>query len=237
MEISRFASNRIGICALLVALLLSACAMPPKTLPDASRYVRIGVLPAYEPEVLKTTPPNWGSAVKLERFDVDFGLNALVTDRVTKALGQSSRQVVDLQAFAPAYIQTPKIRSSGERKIIGDSRPMMTDVVRSLVGAQGLDAYLVIDGGPVRIYQPRQIPAVALVKPPDPPDLAIVLSIYVVDGRTFEIAAARNVTLVQQRVSASWFNEPRQHVAEMKDALVILLDTNLWSSLQQLGLM
>lgn len=235
--IVRTGLSRTGVFALLGSLLLTACAIPPKTISDASNYLRIGVLPAYAPEVLKRTPPNWGSGEKLERFNLDLGINALVMDRVTKALGQSSsRQVVDLQAFAPAYVATPKIHSSGERKIIGDSRPMMTEVVRSMVGSQEVDAYMVIEGGPVRIYQPQQVPAVALVKPPDPPDLSIQLSIYIIDGRTFEVAAAQHVSVVQRSVSVSWFQEPMQHGDEMKAVLGTLLDKNLEPALRQLGL-
>lgn len=221
---------------MLCSLLLAACARPPQTLLDGSRYVRIGVMPVYEPELAKRTPPNWGSGEKLERYDVDFGLNGLVMERVTKAMGQG-HQIVDLQSYAPAYIATPKIRSSGERKIIGDSRPLMSEVVRSLVGSQGLDAYVVIEGGPLHINEPQMIPAHALVKPSPPPVLAIQLSIYVIDGRTFEVMAAKYSTAAEQNVPVSWFLAPRQHVEEIRRAVVILLDSDIEPALRKVGLL
>lgn len=146
-----------------------------------------------------------------------------------------SRQVVDLQSFASAYIRTPKISSSRERKIIGDSRPMMTEVVRSLIGTLQLDAYMVVEGGSVRIYQPQQTPAVALVKPPDAPDLSIEVSLYVIDGRTFEMAAAARKHPVLKGVP-EWFVAPRQHADDIKAAVVALLDQNLEPALREIGL-
>jgi hypothetical protein len=227
-------SRRESICSALSLLSLAACAQAPTALPTAGQYLRIGVLPAYEPELAKRSPPSLFSGEVVERLDLDFGLNKLVVDRLTKSLGQG-REVVDLQSYAAAYIGTPKVHSAGERKIFGDSRPLFTEVVKSVVGGQGLDAYVVIEGGPVRLYEPQVAPALQMLKAQGH-DLSMLLNIFVIDSRTFEIAAASRTNLVQKGVADSWFVAPRQHTDAIKDTLMNLVDRDLEPSLRKLGL-
>jgi hypothetical protein len=220
--------------ALSFLLLMSACSNPAATIPANSRYDRIGVLPAYEPDTIKRTPPSWTKDALIEHLDLDFGINKLVMDRVKKSMGQT-HELVDLQSFSTAYIGTPKVHSSGERKIFGDSRPLFTDVVKAMFGGKRLDAYVVIEGGAVRLYEPQVAPIMQMLKAQGH-DLSLQLSIYVIDGRTFQIAAASHASLVQKAIPDSWFVAPRQHFDEIKNALVNLLDNNLEPSLQKLGL-
>lgn len=227
-------SNRKSRYAMLGLLFLAACSNAPATLSNANQYVRIGVLPAYEPEITRLTPPGLFTNAVIDRFDLDFGLNALVVDRVTKFMSRTHK-VVDLQSFSAAYIKTPKVHSIGQRKIFGDSRPLLTDVVRSNMGTQGLDAYVVIEGGPVQLYERLVVPAIQLLAT-QPHDLSINLTIYIIDGRTFEIAAISRADLIQKGVPSSWFVAPRQHVDEIKNVLVNLVDTNLEPALRKLGL-
>jgi hypothetical protein len=219
-------------CMLIGLLTLAAC-QAPATLSSSSQYARIGILPAYEPEVAKRTPPGLLTNALVERLDLDLGLNRLVAERAARSLG-GNRQVADLQPAAPAYIGAPKVHSAGERKIIGDSRPLFTEVVRSMVGQQGLDAYVVIEGGPVWIYEPQVAPAVQMLTSQGR-ELSVRLNIYVIDGRTFEVAAASRANLVQ-RVPEAWFVSPRQHAEAIRGTLQSLLDQNLESALRKLGL-
>jgi hypothetical protein len=220
-------------CAAL-GLLLAACTNAPATLSSPDRYARIGVLPAYEPEIVKRTPPGLFDNAVVEHLDVDFRLNELVAERVARSVGRT-RKVVDLQSFATAYSGAPKVHSGVERKVFGDSRPLFTDVVRSAVGGQGLDAYIVIEGGPVRIYEPQVAPAFQLLAAQGH-DLSVQMSIYVVDGRTFEVAAASHDNLVRKGVPDSWFVAPRQHANEIKEFVARLLDEKLEPALRKLGL-
>jgi hypothetical protein len=230
----RARSLRRSLCT-VVLLLTAACGLnAPSTLSNPGRYVRIGILPAYEAELTKSTPPSWFTGVTVERIDLDFGLNALMVDRVAKALGPT-RQLVDLRAFSAAYIGTAKVHAVGERKIIGDSRPVFTDVLRSLVGSQGLDAYVVIEGG-AGIYEPQVAPAFQMLASQGH-NVGIEARIYVVDGRTFEVAAVTSASGMQRGVPDSWFAAPRQHAEEIKNVVVTLLDQNLGPALQKLGLM
>jgi hypothetical protein len=169
----------------------------------------------------------------IEHLELDLGLNELVIDRIMMSMGQAHK-LVDLQPFAAAYIGTPKVHSSGERKIFGDSRPLFTEVVRSTVGTQGLDAYVVIEGGPVGLYEPQVAPAIQLLKAQGH-DLSVRMAIYVIDGRTFEVAAASGAYLVQRGVPDAWFVAPKQHADEIKDVVVRLLDKNLEPELRKLG--
>jgi hypothetical protein len=67
-------------------------------------------------------------------------------------------------------------------------------------------------------------------------EISMRLTIYVIDGRTFEIAAVSGGYLVQKAVPASWFVEPDQHAVEIKGVLLGLLDKNLGPTLRKLGL-
>lgn len=113
----------------------------------------------------------------------------------------------------------------------------MTEVVRSLVGTQGLDAYVVIDGGAARIYEPGRTPAEALIKAASPPNVSVQISIYVIDGRTFEVAAAAHTTAVEKGVPLAWFQAPEQNADAIKSIVVKLLDQDVERMLRQVGLL
>ncbi|MGB8274472.1 MAG: hypothetical protein WCF16_04280 [Alphaproteobacteria bacterium] len=163
-----------------------------------------------------------------------FSVNQLVVDRVLKSVGQAHK-MVDLQSFAAAYIGVPKVHSWGERKFyFGDSRPLFTDVVKSTVGAKGLDAYLVIEGGPVWLTEAQTAPVVQMLVD-QAHFLSVQLTIYVIDGRTFEIAAVSG-TFPVEGVPDPWFFDPMQHADEIRNAVVELLDINLEPTLRKLGL-
>jgi hypothetical protein len=215
-------------------LLLAACSNAPTTVANPGQYLRIGVLPAYEPEITRGTPPGLFDNALVEHFDLDIGLNRLVVDRVKKSIGQG-HEIVDFQPFAAAYIGAPKVHAGGERKIFGDSRPLFTDVLRSIIGAQGLDAYVLIEGGPVGLYEPRVAPAIQLFAAQGH-NLGMQLTIYVIDGRTFEVAAVFRADGVRLGVPDAWFVSPKQHAADIKDAVVELLDQNLEPALRKVGL-
>jgi hypothetical protein len=221
-------------CAVLGLLLMAACNTAPATVSNPSGYHRIGVLPTYEPEIGKGTAPGLFDNAMVEHFDLDLGLNQLVVDRVRKAIGQG-REIVDLQTFAATYTGTPKVHTGGERKVFGDSRPLFTDVLRSVVGAQGLDAYVLIEGGTVGLYEPQAPPAIQIFAAQGH-NLGVPLTIYVIDGRSFEVVGVARTNAVRRGVPDAWFVAPRQHVAEIKDAVVELLDQNLEPALRKLGL-
>ena len=128
-------ANRKSRWAILGLLLLAACSNAPATLSDATRYARIGVLPAYEPEVSKRTPPGFFDSAVVEHLDLDLGVNQLVVDRVMKYMSQGHK-MVDLQSFSAGYIGTPKVLWAGERKIFGDSRPMLIPKFRFTESAE-----------------------------------------------------------------------------------------------------
>jgi hypothetical protein len=67
-------------------------------------------------------------------------------------------------------------------------------------------------------------------------DLSVQMAIYIIDGRTFEVAAVSGAYLVQRGVSDSWFVAPKQHADEINDVLVRMLDKNLEPELRKLGL-
>jgi hypothetical protein len=229
----RWADRKHAGAALLL-LLMAACSNAPATLSSPKQYARIGVLPAYEKEIVRRTPPGLLDNAVVEHFDLDVGVNRLAVERITKSMGQA-REIVDLQSFAATYIGAPKVYSSGERKIFGDSRPLFTEVVKSAVGAQRLDAYMVIEGGPIRLYEPQVAPAIQLFAAQGH-DLSMQMTIYVIDGRIFEIAAVSRAILVRRRVPDPWFVAPKQHTDEIGDAVIDLLDKNLGPALQKLGL-
>jgi hypothetical protein len=64
----------------------------------------------------------------------------------------------------------------------------------------------------------------------------VQVTIYVIDGRTFEVAAVSGVHAVQQPVPDSWFVAPKQHAVEIKAVVEDLLDKNLEPALRKLGL-
>ncbi|HEV2678172.1 MAG TPA: hypothetical protein VGV37_26835 [Aliidongia sp.] len=216
-----------------ILLLVTACSAP-STLSSTARYGRIGVLPAYESDIGKRTPPSLFDNALVEHFDLDIGLNELVIEQVEKSAG-NAHEIVDLQSLASEYVGTPKVHSGGERQIFGDSRPLFTSVVQTLAGGRGLDAYVVIEGGSVWITEPQVAPALRLLAAQGH-DLSIRMNIYIIDGKTFEVSAAATSELVQKGVPDSWFVAPRQHSDEIRGAVVTLLDKNLAPALRKLRL-
>lgn len=219
----------------LISLLIAGCTTnAPATIPGGvSQYARIGILPAYEAEISRRTPPGLIDNALVERMDIDLAVNEFVTNYAAELLTQN-HQVVDLRSLSAEYMATPKVISNGQRKIFGDSRPLAAEVVRDLAGAQGLDAYVIIDGGPVWLSEQQVAPIVQMLAKQEN-YLAVMLNVYVVDGRTFEIvAASRNQP--SRRIPEAWFTAPRQHVDEIDGAVKELLKPYLKTAFQNLGL-
>jgi hypothetical protein len=219
--------------SLAMAVLMAACAQAPAKLANPSQYVRLGLLPAYEAKADRWTPPGWVESAKTEELELDFGLNQEVGERAVKYLS-GKRQVVDLQSFSAAYAATPRYHSSGERKVIGETRTMFTDVIRTTVGEQNLDAYLVIEGGRVRLYQAAPPAPILTGIAPKRYGMSVRLSLYVVDGRTYEVAAA-TYNYLMEPMPAEWFTDPNRHAPEIKTMALRLIDNNLEPGLRRLG--
>jgi hypothetical protein len=94
---------------------------------------------------------------------------------------------------------------------------------------------VLIEGGTVGVYEQQAPPAIQMFSAQGH-NLGVPLAIYVIDGRTFEVVGVARASAVRRGVPEPWFVAPRQHAAEIKDAVVELLDQNLEPALRKLGL-
>lgn len=130
------------LAIVFACVFLCGCAMQPMAPEKAAQYKRIGVLSAMGDRFAT-------GAIGLTVFQnenrqerLEFGADDLFTEKVKQALA-AKYAIVDLTKYRAAFMEAPKYWP-GQAKIIGEDRPSVSEVVRRLMGAEGLDAYLFI---------------------------------------------------------------------------------------------
>lgn len=241
-----------GLCGVL-----AACALQSMPSQKAAQYKRVGVLSAMGDEFFDDTVGGyWGNEAKLLKL---AGLDAdtMITEEVTRALA-ARYAVVDLSRYRDAFIHRPKYWPS-TKPIVGGDRPMANEVVRDLMGREGLDAYVIVTPGFAQVKNTSTAVAgigVARLSGGlffDPTYvLHDVYIVAVVDGKDFSLvadmrAAPTNGTILFNftdpfvapftPIAKEVWQAPTTHVAEIKAALSQLLAANVPQTLQSANLL
>ena len=147
MRLSRFP-------LLMVFALLAACTMQPLPLEKAADYKRVGILSAMGQEFSKKTVGVLVFGNDYEKVQVDFGADGILTRRLSQALS-TRYEVVDLSRYRSAFIEAPKMWP-GHALIPSDDDPTVAKVVHRLMGAEALDAYIIVTPSGTSVGQTNQ---------------------------------------------------------------------------------
>ncbi len=127
---------------LLCCWVLASCAVQPVAPEKAATYRRVGVLSAmgdtFNINAVGITVFGNEQGQRKAGFDVD----ELLTKRLVQALS-GRYEVVDLGKYRAAFLAQPKFWP-GAKGVFAPDHPMAKDVVRNLMGEEGLDAYVIL---------------------------------------------------------------------------------------------
>lgn len=135
----------LRLVAIILCAALSACAMQPLAPEKAVQYKRVGLLSAmgdsFGTSAVGITV--FGNKDSAERLD--FGFDNRLTQKFMQALSDRY-SVIDLSKYREAFLNEPK-SWPGETGPFSENHPMVTEVVRRLMGAEGMDAYILVTPG------------------------------------------------------------------------------------------
>lgn len=177
----------------MAGLLLAGCSTQSLDAGRAAQYKRVGVLSAMGDTFMSgrvgVTILTTGSA--LERLDL--GADEAMTEAAMAALS-ARYQVVDLGRYRQAFLDQPKYWP-GDQQIVGETRPAATEVVRSLMGGEKLDAYILLTPATASVRGTnRAVGGIGLVKKEEllrtgDVLLHVAYIVSVVDGIDFSLQA------------------------------------------------
>jgi hypothetical protein len=124
---------------------LTACVTQSLDTQRAAQYKRIGLLTAMDDRFSVTVVGSTAFGNTRREETLDLGADAALTASAIEALS-GRYQVVDLSQYRRAFIDQPK-HWPGEKGMFAKDAPLVPEVVRSLMGSEKLDAYILITPG------------------------------------------------------------------------------------------
>jgi hypothetical protein len=178
----------------LSCLLIAGCVMRPIAPEEAAQYKRVGILSAMGDRfaIGAVGITVFGNDFKAEKLDL--GADDILTARASEALS-ARYAVVDLGRYRAAFMEAEKYLPAG-RELFGDDSPPAPDVVRRLMSAEALDAYILITPTRAALRTTNQgVGGIGIVKlsgglfRSDFSLLHAAYSVSVIDGKDFSTAA------------------------------------------------
>lgn len=236
-------------------LFLTAC-VAPQSLPSgkALEYKRVGVLSAMGKDFSKTTVgfTVFGNNDEAE-LPLDLDVDEVITRKMIDTLS-SRYEVIDLSKYRQAFFDAPKTWY-GSGLFSSDTPPTIAETVDRLMGAEGLDAYILVTPSASAVSSTNQaVAGVGLVKHIHiSPALFADYYISVVDGTTRKMVADASALpigkttplslfrtpLVQapsMPVSRKIWKQPEQHQDDLKRMLDQIMASSLPETLRRIGL-
>jgi hypothetical protein len=178
----------------LSCLLIAGCAMQPIAPEKAAQYKRVGILSAmgdrFALGALGLTV--FGNDFKAEQLD--FGADDILTARASEALS-AKYTLIDLSRYRAAFMEAEKYSPAG-RELFGDARPPAPDVVRRLMSAEALDAFILVTPARAGLRNTNQgVGGIGIVRlsgglfESDVFLLHAAYSVSVIDGRDYSTVA------------------------------------------------
>jgi hypothetical protein len=194
---------------LLLCLSIAGCAMQPVAPEKATQYKRIGILSALGDRfsIGAVGITVFGNDYREEHLDL--GADEILTARASDGLSPRYA-MTDLGRYRASFLGT-KLYWPGGRKLIGEDREAVGEAVRRIMGAEGLDAYILIWPGVAAVSGTNQgVPGIGIVKLPSGLFgsggtylLHAAYFLTVVDGKDFSVAAVMRAVPIGEGNSAA----------------------------------
>lgn len=249
MPSSAFVSLALAAC-----LFLGACAMQPLAPEKAAHYKRVGVLSAMGKnfEIRIAGPTVFDN--KVSAREMDIGADEQLTKKVIKALADRYT-VVDLSKYRQAFMDHPKSWRGGD-----SAKPSVPDVVRDLMGKEGLDAYILVTPGAASVQNTNQaVGGIGIVRAgnlfgSDKVNLYAAYIVSVIDGKDYSLVAdmraARTVrsnpfginnwgkiNAPSLRVPATYLESPSKYKKQIRNLFGSLMNQSVPETLRQANLL
>ncbi|MEK9970834.1 MAG: hypothetical protein VW600_16980 [Ferrovibrio sp.] len=130
------------VAAAVLLLGLTACVTQSLDTQRASQYKHVGLLTAMDDRFSVTSVGSTAFGNSRREDKLDLGADAMMTASALQALS-GRYQVTDLSRYRRAFLDQPK-HWPGEKGLFAKDAPMVPDVVRTLMGGEKLDAYILV---------------------------------------------------------------------------------------------
>lgn len=127
---------------LLCSFVLAACSTQPVPPQNQMHYKRVGILSAMGDQFSTNAVGVTAFGNEQKTAKIDFGFDDILTQQAKQLLSQRY-EVVELTKYRNEFLNTEKYWP-GQQGMFAPDRPGTQEVVRKLMGAEQLDAYIIL---------------------------------------------------------------------------------------------
>lgn len=234
---------------LLSFLFLTACSTQPISLGKQEQYKRVGILSAMGDRFSTNAVGVMVFGNEQKSQELELGLDDILTQQAQQILSKQY-DVVDLTKYRTDFLRTEKYWP-GQQGAFAPDRPMTQDVVRNLMGAEHLDAYIILTPASASVRGTNQgVGGIGIVKLQRPigADEFLLHTAYIVsviDGKDYSFSgdmraipidetsftsfgfAASRLSSPNWPVLPQLWQSPENHKTEIVDAFKLLIQQSL----------